>query len=209
MKKVFCLVGMIFFLCLFFTRCVNNDHRKNVENLRRKFEKPKSKPKVFPKPEVKQERTMQCSVCNGSGYTVCMMCSGLGTQLQPQVNYYTNSIYYIQVACTFCNGQGKTICTYCGGKGIVTLPSGNIPPTPYIPPVTDNPRIQSGKKLVRKTCTFCNGSGKNPAKEYGPDYTGGREITIDYCPICNTSGRSHYHTSCPSCLGRGYNEVYE
>lgn len=65
------------------------------------------------------------------------------------------------------------------------------------------------KRLIRKTCTFCKGTGKNPLKSFGPDYTGGQVITIEYCPICGKSEKKHYHEACPSCQGLGYTEAYE
>lgn len=67
----------------------------------------------------------------------------------------------------------------------------------------------TSKHLVRKTCTFCNGTGKNPLKFFAADYTGGRVVTIEYCPICGKSEEKHYHETCPSCRGLGYTEVYE
>lgn len=211
MKKAFALICTTTIICIFFISCDNKSYDQKVIDLRKRFEKTTppipSKPK--PKPEPKREHSMQCSICMGAGYTTCKMCNGTGTQLQPQVNYYTNSIYYIQAPCTFCNGNGTNICSYCNGKGSIVL---SAPPSPYIPPVNDytnQNHNSSHGQLVRKTCTFCNGSGKNPVKEYGPDYTGSGEVTIKYCPVCQTSGPSHYHTACPSCLGRGYNEVYE
>lgn len=217
MKKAFTLMCMITIICIFFASCDNKSYDQKVIDLRKQFEKTippkpskfKSKSKPKHKPEPQHEHIMQCSICIGAGYTTCMMCNGTGSQLQPQVNYYTNSIYYIQVPCTFCNGKGTNICSYCNGKGSIVL---STPPNPYISPAnpyTNQNHHSSNSQLVRETCTFCNGSGKNPAKEYGPDYTGSGDVTIKYCPVCQTSGPSHYHTACPSCLGLGYNEVYK
>lgn len=64
-------------------------------------------------------------------------------------------------------------------------------------------------KLVRTTCSFCKGSGISPLKSYGPDYTGGRIVTIQYCETCGKMDEYHYHESCPSCGGKGYIESYK
>lgn len=66
----------------------------------------------------------------------------------------------------------------------------------------------NNNKLIRKNCSFCNGTGKNPGKEYGADYSGGKIITIEYCSVCGRNEKKHYHNSCPSCGGKGYTESY-
>lgn len=64
-------------------------------------------------------------------------------------------------------------------------------------------------KLVRTTCSFCKGTGLNPLKTYGPDYTGGSVITLQYCEICGKMDKYHQHETCPSCGGKGYTESYK
>jgi len=59
-------------------------------------------------------------------------------------------------------------------------------------------------------CSYCGGSGKNPATEridYGTD--SGTQYGTPHCshPLCNDITR-HYHKSCPSCAGRGYNQRF-
>lgn len=82
----------------------------------------------------------------------------------------------------------------------------------YIPVYSNssqtNSTIQTKSKLYRKECSFCNKTGVNPNKEYGPDYTGGKVVTIEYCTVCRQSSQKHYHNKCPSCGGSGYTESY-
>ena len=40
------------------------------------------------------------------------------------------------------------------------------------------------------TCSFCNGTGENPAEEHAPSF--------------GLASTSHYHRTCPSCMGKGY-----
>lgn len=56
---------------------------------------------------------------------------------------------------------------------------------------------------VQEPCSFCNGTGDSPIREYAPDYTGGH-MEQKYCPICKAYADPHYHKKCPSCGGKGY-----
>lgn len=58
--------------------------------------------------------------------------------------------------------------------------------------------------LHRVTCSFCKGTGKNPAREHSAFYDYSTEdYSSGMCEICG-SNSNHYHKPCPSCNGKGY-----
>lgn len=67
----------------------------------------------------------------------------------------------------------------------------------------DDSQSRSQSSSSKRVCSFCNGTGLNPACDYAPDY-GGPETTY-YCETCKAYKRAHSHGRCPSCLGKGYN----
>ena len=79
------------------------------------------------------------------------------------------------------------------------------------PNINDNYIPQSNSQIrgyiERVICTFCKGTGLNPACDFAPDYTGGKG-DLYYCDICKTHKRPHTHGRCPSCMGKGYTEKY-
>ena len=58
-------------------------------------------------------------------------------------------------------------------------------------------------QMEKVPCSYCDGSGYNPAKEYPPSFGHGRQIKESRCEICG-SYDVHYHKRCPSCNGKGY-----
>jgi hypothetical protein len=56
----------------------------------------------------------------------------------------------------------------------------------------------------RQVCSFCHGTGQNPAMERPAFYSyNDEDFTGSTCSICGSSS-NHYHKSCPSCMGKGY-----
>jgi hypothetical protein len=56
----------------------------------------------------------------------------------------------------------------------------------------------------RQVCSFCHGTGQNPARERPAFYNyNDEDFTSSTCSICGSSS-NHYHKSCPSCMGKGY-----
>jgi hypothetical protein len=64
---------------------------------------------------------------------------------------------------------------------------------PYVNQNNVNSNVYRGH-MENVKCSFCNGTGENPAEEHGPNF--GLENT------------SHYHKVCPSCMGKGYIRKY-
>jgi hypothetical protein len=64
---------------------------------------------------------------------------------------------------------------------------------PNVNPNNVNNNVHRGH-MENVKCSFCNGTGENPAEEHGPNF--GLENT------------SHYHKVCPSCMGKGYIRKY-
>lgn len=58
----------------------------------------------------------------------------------------------------------------------------------------------------QQICTFCNGTGSNPAKEYPAEFGLGHSYHDYPCDICG-GYTNHYHKQCPSCAGKGYKIV--
>lgn len=55
----------------------------------------------------------------------------------------------------------------------------------------------------QEECSFCHGTGKNPAKERPPFYSHSEDTHENPpCDICG-SRETHYHKDCPSCRGTG------
>lgn len=89
-------------------------------------------------------------------------------------------------------------------------------PTSVYNPIYHNPiennthsSVEDSKKMTKEICTRCNGTGRSPIKSYSSDYTGGEYVTLERCTICGEYGKSHYHGTCESCLGKGYNYKYK
>lgn len=66
----------------------------------------------------------------------------------------------------------------------------------------------SNRQLVKVQCSFCNGTGKNPGKEYPANFGNGIQYHKKKCEICG-SYEVHYHKKCPSCQGKGYIEKFQ
>ena len=62
------------------------------------------------------------------------------------------------------------------------------------------------RKIVRKQCSLCKGKGEC-FKGDSFDYTG--NATKSWCSICESYRYPHYHSSCPSCSGKGYTEKHQ
>ena len=160
--------------------------------------------------------TSICSGCNGTGK--CRICGGQGG-LWGGFGQYRR-----YVICTGC--KGATYCTFCIGSGKKVLshvfyPSSNTAVTTdlqtgqkYFYGVdsgndnmgggNDNSNSRNRVNTGKTTCTYCNGTGKDPSPKYGPDYTGGAVTTYKYCSICGKTSERHYHDVCPGCRGLGY-----
>lgn len=62
-------------------------------------------------------------------------------------------------------------------------------------------------KSSRRTCPYCNGSGKGADQiTYSPNYTG--KDNSRYCSTCGktTFAHSHHRPTCRTCYGKGYVE---
>jgi len=66
-------------------------------------------------------------------------------------------------------------------------------------------KTQIGTK--QQICTFCNGTGSNPSKEYPAEFGLGHSYHDYPCDICG-GYTNHYHKQCPSCAGKGYKKVF-
>ena len=63
--------------------------------------------------------------------------------------------------------------------------------------------------LHKVSCSFCKGTGMNPAKERPASYNHSSEdYSSGMCNICG-SNSNHYHKLCPSCGGKKYIETLE
>lgn len=76
----------------------------------------------------------------------------------------------------------------------------------YTPPNNTNNNKGSGH-MENVKCSFCRGTGKNPGKEYPPQFGQGKTYKDTKCEICG-SWDNHYHKSCPSCGGKGYTQKF-
>lgn len=54
-----------------------------------------------------------------------------------------------------------------------------------------------------QVCSFCHGTGKNPAKEHPAQFGLDPVYRETACEICG-SHENHYHKPCPGCNGKGY-----
>lgn len=153
-------------------------------------------------------RVEECFVCQGRGQLACLTCGGTGLFRQSQIDFYTGNVYPMLVDCPICQGRKFYECYNCGGKGTVKV---YINPTPQPVPVMPMPFVPSidagnstrGSSVNTLICTFCNGTGKSPVRNYPPDYTG-NSLPPEYCPICGALDTPHTHPRCESCLGKGH-----
>jgi hypothetical protein len=87
----------------------------------------------------------------------------------------------------------------------VAASGGKVQPVASAVPVATNTAGRSvAANTGRQTCSSCNGTGKNSARERPALYN---YSTEDYssprCSICGDRS-NHYHKDCPSCMGKGY-----
>lgn len=59
------------------------------------------------------------------------------------------------------------------------------------------------KGTYKEVCSFCHGTGKNPAKERAAFYRNDGETYSYDCQYCKDR-TGHYHKDCPSCFGKKY-----
>ena len=65
-------------------------------------------------------------------------------------------------------------------------------------------KASSSGSQGKEICSFCHGTGKNPAKERPAFYDYSSEDYSSHpCEICG-SRSNHWHDDCPSCGGKGY-----
>ncbi len=83
------------------------------------------------------------------------------------------------------------------GNGVVIINNQEV----FIP---ENGNSQITGEMQNVTCTFCSGTGTAPY----PTYYGGITDRYIYCNTCKKADRDHYHSSCPSCQGKGYTTKY-
>lgn len=77
----------------------------------------------------------------------------------------------------------------------------------YTNPANINNNNGNNGHMENISCTYCHGTGQNPAKEHGAQYGLGTSYTNSKCEICG-SYEVHYHKSCPSCGGKGYTKKW-
>jgi len=139
----------------------------------------------------RQEGTIKCPRCKGSGLPPCPFCKGEGTIPLPN----PERARYTTKPCPDCKGTGCTLevkCWNCGGKGNTTH---------YPPRRNANARRPDAILL---DCKVCGGDGKRPAKCpvcRGNGYTRTGPPPVP-CPRCRGSGENY--PPCRSCRGRGY-----
>lgn len=69
---------------------------------------------------------------------------------------------------------------------------------------TYTPNNSPTRTAKQHPCSFCNGTGMNPAKERPSFYNYSEELYDNNpCDVCG-SRENHYHKTCPSCGGKGY-----
>ena len=155
-----------------------------------------------------------CHICRGKGKVHCLRCCGTGQT--PYMKMVGNLSMFAYKTCEGCEGKGNHDCLYCKGLGSVAQKKASIHNTQDIYIIHDNYSFDSNMnevgtgsnlQLKKTMCSFCNGTGKNPLKSFGPQYTS-EVVTLQYCEICGAMSEIHYHDSCPSCLGKGYTESY-
>lgn len=160
---------------------------------------------------------IQCSSCNGTGRQICPICGSTGSQLVPQVNFYTHQTYWQYVSCSWCGGSGYKRCLACNGEGLfrekiyITHPSNHNhnSSTPLVNPYynINSGSMGSGSSSSTSTyipCSRCGGTGickscggQRGRWEYVDGYTGSGAKSFINCGECNGSGK------CPICYGRG------
>lgn len=123
----------------------------------------------------------------------------INISLQNEVKIYVYTKEY---------STNRTTSYYVKNNTINTIPITTTSPLETISNISNGQEMEHSK-LVRTTCSFCKGTGLNPLKTYGPDYTGGSVITLQYCEICGKMDKYHQHETCPSCGGKGYTESYK
>lgn len=157
-----------------------------------------------------------CTICNGSGTTICCYCNGVGGWYRNSYSsVYPYPVTQIYTPCPMCNATGKQRCGYCSGQGVLKQPKprpysggssggsysggGYYVPTPGYSG-TPGSSGHSGSSAVTCSgcggsgrCTACRGSGLHESTAY---YTDGSTI-ISKCPVCGGSGK------CGVCYGRG------
>ncbi|MGN0550629.1 MAG: hypothetical protein ACI4I4_02165, partial [Acutalibacteraceae bacterium] len=148
---------------------------------------------------------IDCTLCGGTGKSLCNWCNGTGTREAAGVEYKCS-----------CGGDGYTDCVRCFGTGKIknsnagsggSTGNGGAITGGITPPIDDyNNNFQStcakcnGAGTV--TCFSCHGTGKLAGTHYAPNYGGGSEHaynTYTTCAACRGSGRA----PCTLCGGNG------
>ena len=114
-----------------------------------------------------------------------------------------NGAYYAVLCLTEYSGD-YYIKDYINFNNLIVV---NVPT--YTAPSVSSPSYNNSStgRWVNETCSFCNGTGKNPGKEYPPSYGLGTTTSKTRCNICG-GWDVHYHKPCPSCNGKGYRQRY-
>lgn len=95
------------------------------------------------------------------------------------------------------NAVGQVVNSAANAKMTTTSVSSNI---------EQNTKETTHTGTKQRICTFCNGTGSNPAKEYPAEFGLGHSYNDTPCNICG-SYMNHFHKRCPSCAGKGYKIV--
>lgn len=151
----------------------------------------------------------KCITCKGT--KKCKICFGAG-------GVFTNMWY----PCTSC--KGTTVCNFCNGTGYTKTyaiikngvavghnSAGVVATGSSLHNITNSNEVQKNsnrdiktRKTEQKSCSFCQGTGKNPHCDYGPQYTSDPSSkTYWYCPVCKKNDTFHTHGECISCGGKG------
>lgn len=127
-------------------------------------------------------KTVTCSVCNGTGITVCLLCGGVGGRQNWRcLTYPPYSQYYEWTTCTACAGAGKVGCTWCSGKGSITINT------------TAN---QNNYNYNYNNNTTYN-NNYNQSRSSSSSSSSRSSSAYTTCRICGGSG------TCTSCHGKG------
>ena len=110
----------------------------------------------------------------------------------------------LNIASEFLNTTSAVLNTAVGVANIYNVVKGNTV-TSTVPTMSYTASSKkSNISTKQEVCSFCNGTGMNPAKERPAFYNSSEEMYESApCEVCG-SRTNHYHKSCPSCLGKGY-----
>ncbi len=108
--------------------------------------------------------------------------------------------------CTFCKGRGYYLNCNASKNELIKIDSLTMPRTEEsFPQFNSATYPSSSRQRNPRRCSLCNGTGESPVAKYPPNYSGSTHERKSYCSTCGRYMKVHYHESCPSCAGKGYN----